>query len=76
MTGLKLFDTVKEVEGAVDKVATAKHVKFVGAANAVAGSACQEGRRAAGAAGMLRRHPAAHLPPVAVRQHRRYGAGD
>ena len=33
MTGLKLFDTVKEVEGAVDKVATAKHVKFVGAAN-------------------------------------------
>ena len=35
--GLKLFDTVKEVEGAVDKVATAKHVKFVGAANTDAG---------------------------------------
>ena len=37
VTELKLFDTVKEVEGAADKVATAKHVKFVGAANTDAG---------------------------------------
>ena len=37
MTGLKLFDIVNRALDLLDQVATAKHVKFVGAANTDAG---------------------------------------
>ena len=63
------------VEGAVENVATAKHVKFVTAANAVAGERAKKVAELLvllECCDVIRRL----ILPVAVHQHRRHGACD
>ena len=67
--------TTRQVDGAVENVATAKHVKFVGAANAVADEHAKKVAELLGMLGccdVIRRL----ILPVAVHQHRRHCARD